>query len=134
MSNRMRSSRYIGIALFIIMCCCILTGCRSHNSSVQELRNEEVVVQSTPIPQDTTIFNYGITSSAGGTYHVYFARTTQTLVDFLEWLDTSKYEVYQILMDGYDFYIIYRDISYEQAEWIILHYNYKGVTWIDAEI
>ena len=64
MSNRMRSSRYIGIALFIIMCCCILTGCRSHNSSVQELRNEEVVIQSTPIPQDTTIFNDKITSSA----------------------------------------------------------------------
>ena len=114
MSNRMRSSRYIGIAFFIIMCCCILTGC-----SLQESINEEVVIQSTPIPQDTTEFNYEITNSAGGTYHVYSARNKQSLVDFLEWLDTSKYEVYQILTDGhyaYDFYIIYRDISYEQAE------------------
>ena len=51
-----------------------------------------------------------------GTFHIYRARSQQNLVDFLEWLDVDKYEIFQILTDGryaYDFYVIYHNKGIE---------------------
>lgn len=107
-----------GVKLVLLLICFvfatfILSGCDDEESFVDRLNAQETQITQSA---EGLFDNQLIVHSTNRIWHIFTAEDQKQLVEFLEWLDRDKYEIYDVLTDGDSyrvFHVIYKSIEFE---------------------